>query len=78
VSTYASNPTLGTLVGAIDSFGLPFQTGSPTRIVKQFGVEPGEQEIVLRGTGQGLCLNFGGATDSNTPKANIRVVWTEE
>ena len=81
VRAYTANPTLGTSVGAIVSDRLNVPTvgasgaggGNPRW---EFGYED-TQPIVLRGTSEQLCANFGGATITN-PVFSCFVQWTEE
>jgi hypothetical protein len=65
VRAYTSNPTLGTLVGAlrwVDYTSLSVNSNSVTDLREfQFGTEE-DQGIVLRGSNEVLALNFNGQT----------------
>lgn len=78
VGHYTTNPTLGTSLGAIRAVRLPIATvGAPASTVDwDFGVRP-SQAVVLRGTSEQLCVNFGGGTITG-PVITIYVEWTEE
>jgi hypothetical protein len=81
VLSYTANPTaLGTAVGNVrsDRVFLPLTS---TAVDAQgriflFGDED-MKGVVLRGTGEGLCVNLNGAT-LTTPSLNINIEWTEE
>lgn len=79
IRAYTANPTgLGTAVGTVRSnraFISGVTTTASTEDVEMFG-DLG-QGIVLRGTGEFLCMNQGGVTIT-TPALNIWVEWTEE
>lgn len=79
VTSYTANPTTGSLVGVVRSEKLtiaaPAGTGVPYPAFR-FGVGP-EQAIVLRGTGQGLCVNLNGVTITGG-SFNFDVTWIED
>lgn len=79
VNHYTANPSaLGTSVGMIRCIRAEAYNTAITASdnVWTFGDRPG-QTIVLRGTSQYLCLNFGGGTITG-PIACANVEWTEE
>jgi hypothetical protein len=87
VKIWTANPTPGTAVGTIATYQINgYLTGgsSSTNIPNfpkycLFDADKFGQACVLRGTGEGLCLNLGGVTQAGTsPKIDIEVVWTEE
>lgn len=77
---YSANPAaLGTLVGNIavsKVFSPPIGTFGDEYLwdFDQLNGEP----ITLRGTGEGLTLNFNGAATPAGEAINIRAIWTEE
>lgn len=77
---YTADPTLGTGVGTIRvmKLFLPLTSTASAagEAMFEFGVTPA-QPIVLRGTAQQLCVNFGGATIS-TGSISIYCEFTEE
>jgi len=81
VRAYTANPTLGTSVGAVVAQKIAIPTvgaggyGSSLSFY-EFGSRPA-QAIVLRGTNQQLCVNFGADTITN-PLISITIEWTEE
>jgi hypothetical protein len=81
VTSYTGNATtLGTTVGTIraDKLFAPAAaaTSAGSNLFYCFGASFG-QAVVLRGTGQGLCLNLGGTTIAGS-SFNIWIEWTEE
>jgi len=77
--TYTANPTaLGTSVGSIYSAKLliPTSTGQPSvldlNLAQTFG-----SPVVLRGTAQGLCVNFNSVTSTGGAVSCV-FIWTEE
>lgn len=81
VRAYTANPTLGTLVGAIraEATNSPLLSGSNDNQVVHwdFGDNANEQQVILRGAGEVLALNFNSATLSGGV-ASAYVQWTEE
>ena len=88
VRIYTANPTPGTTVGTVAS-GILMSVINPggTYPVPQspqgaqvlFDHRLTGQPVVLRGTGEGLVLNFAGTIPaSSTPKIAVTVFWTEE
>ena len=88
VKIYTDNPSsLGTSVGQVSSGlinntiwngagSLPISSQSSTTL---FDHKLTGQPIVLRGTGEGLCLNFNSVKPTaTTPLIAITVTWTEE
>lgn len=85
--SYTANPTTGTLVGTITSNYITGALDGGTT-----GVHPGAkasfvlfdaniagQPIVLRGTGEGVVVNFNGTKPQmGTPKLSVIFYWTEE
>lgn len=79
VTLYTANPSaLGTNVGTIRSIRAEAYNTSiaPTYTIWSFGDRPG-QSIYLRGIGQYLALNFGGATITGNITC-VNIEWTEE
>lgn len=79
VRAYTANPTLGTLVGALNAIKqyFPTLTGVPSVEEYYFGDAPFKKEIVLRGTSQVLAVNLNGATVAGG-NLDISIEWTEE
>ena len=84
VRSYTANPTLGTLVGNINSvrLGVGVATpgnGDPTQARPEvlFSSRDSKQDIVLRGTGEVLAINLNGATVAGN-SFSCNVEWTEE
>lgn len=79
VKSYTANPTLGTAVGTIRSARLeiPAVGGTEQPVTYDFGTRPA-QAVVLRGTSEQLCINFGGSVTITTPVISFDVEWTEE
>lgn len=85
--SYTANPTTGTLVGnlatnyltgALDGGSTVIQPAAVGRYVL-FDAKLAGQPIVLRGTGEGVVVNFNGtAPKMGTPKLGITFYWTEE
>lgn len=85
--SYTANPTTGSLVGNISASAF---TGAKSAAVNTalassvprivlFDASLTGQPIVLRGTGQGVAVNFAGVKPSmGTPKLAVTFVWTEE
>lgn len=89
VKIYTANPSsLGTSVGRVFSGLLnntfPAATGNPVSLCGQSSITLFDhkitgQPIVLRGTDEGLCLNFNSVKPAAvTPLIAITVTWTEE
>lgn len=76
VEAWTSNPTAGTLVGAISE--QLFFIGSTTTAGHQITFTFGERgsAIILRGAAQNLAVNFAGNTISGTVSCTFE--WTEE
>jgi hypothetical protein len=80
VRAYTANPTLGTLVGLMDSQVLLFPSTAgnvPTEYTWEFGTRAA-QGIVLRGTSEQIAINLGGAAVGTTTAISICVEWVEE
>jgi hypothetical protein len=78
VKAYTANPSaLGTAVGDVEDVQVfvPDGTTDPAATVLNFGTSA--QAVVLRGTGQFLCLNLNGVTMTGNG-LNISVEWTEQ
>jgi hypothetical protein len=79
VRSYTANPTLGTLVGNMFTFGVYVSGGGTigsipfSYLIENPIVEP----IILRGTSQLFAVNMGGVTFSGN-SARATVIWTEE
>lgn len=83
--SYTSNPgSLGTIVGA--AFRSQYMQLTPTAtttfgaqpLVWQFGMNPGEQEIILRGAAQVFALNGNAASFPSGAAVDCSLTWTEE
>lgn len=84
---YTANPTTGTLVGTLATMSFngqqpvtqSFAIVSPTTRMVMFDASLTNQPIVLRGTSEGVVINFAGVKPQNT-NAKLAVVfhWTEE
>jgi hypothetical protein len=79
VRAYTANPTTGTLVGSVRAPLYTMVAASSNYVCDlmqlEFGTEE-DQGIILRGTGEGLCLNLGGVSVSGS-MFNISVEWRE-
>lgn len=85
--SYTANPTTGTLVGnittnyitgALDGGTTGLQPGAKGSFVL-FDANIAGQPIVLRGTGEGVVVNFNGTKPQmGTPKLSVIFYWTEE
>lgn len=84
---YTANPTPGTLLGQLAAFNVcayvpPAGTGTvstvaPTLVL--FDARLTGQPITLRGTAEGVCVNFNGVIPGATsPKVAFNFIWTEE
>lgn len=78
VRGYTVNPTLGTAIGPIRAIRY---AATPAAVPNQeayieFGTRPA-QTVILRGTSQQLCVNFG-STSITGDTVDISVEWTEE
>lgn len=83
VTSYTSNPTLGSSAGTVwsgqlieatsvdENFGTP-----PTHCIYRATYE--EQAITLNSASEGLCVNLNATTPPNSPLMTFKVVWTEE
>ena len=83
--SYTANPTTGTLVGRIATRIATPSTptgGDPVTAIPAsvlFDANVAGQPIVLRGTSEGLVVNFNGTIPSGgTPRLAITFYWTEE
>lgn len=78
IRNYTVNPTLGTAIGIVRSERLTTgTTGTSSGIIDwEFGTRPA-QALVLRGTSEQLCMNFGTVTITGSVIA-FYVEWTEE
>lgn len=76
--SYTVNPTTGTLVGDVDmrSVHIPTALTEAVPTEWEFGV-PGRRELVLRGTGEVVAINLGGATLTGG-SLTATFEWTEE
>lgn len=79
---YTANPTTGTLVGILRNATLVLTAVSSsiaaTPVTWEFGLNPGEQNVVLRGTSQVFALNGAGASFPAGASLLCNVTWTEE
>lgn len=78
---YTANPTTGTTVGTVRQERITFNTAATSsvntdRIVWEFGTR-NTQALVLRGTAQQACVNFGGNSVTGGV-LTYTVEWTEE
>lgn len=85
IKTYTANPTLGSSLGRVMSgvFASPTdnQTAQPYAVnawTTLYEATLMQQSITLRGTAQGLVVNFNGVKPGGTPVLAFRVIWTEE
>lgn len=79
VQSFTVNPTsVGALVGLVEAtaVGITPNSNSPNFPFK-YGPGAGDQSIVLRGTAQGLAVNFLGASIGTGTQLAIRVKWSE-
>jgi hypothetical protein len=78
VKAYTANPTLGTTVGNVRTSRFQINSAGTTsnELAYELGTRPA-QTLVLRGTSEQLCVNFGGATITS-PICSIAIEWTEE
>lgn len=79
VRAYTANPTLGTLVGNIQTATVYVSgggtIGSVPIVLEYTGTA--QQPLILRGTSQVVGINFGGVTRTgNVTRATV--IWTEE
>jgi hypothetical protein len=81
---YTANPSpLGTVVANLSepTIQTPIGTGGSALYPPWFNLyewEPGTQPITLRGTGESVALNWGGAALNAGLKVQLEVIWTEE
>jgi hypothetical protein len=78
VRGYTANPTLGTAIGPIRAIRY---AATPAAVPNQeaifeFGTRPAKT-VILRGTSEQLCLNFG-STSITGNVVDVSVEWTEE
>jgi hypothetical protein len=81
--TYTANPTTGTLVGRVAStlLGTVYNpgTGSQAGYHVLYESGPDKPALVLRGTGQGVCVNFNGTKpDGGSPLVSVVFEWSEK
>lgn len=85
--SYTANPTTGTSVGNIATKYITGSLDGGSTVVQPsarpdwvlFDANIAGQPIVLRGTGEGVVVNFNGtAPKMGTPKLGITFYWTEE
>lgn len=80
VKGYTVNPTVGTAVGTIESHKPTLTTAAGAipnvPLVIEFG-DNGNQNVILRGAAQTLCINLNGATITGN-SLNVTVLFTEE
>lgn len=78
LKAYTANPTLGTLVGGLIAKRITFTQSGAQRPDNIFEFTTRiAQPVVLRGTSESVCVNFGGTTITG-PLISIYVEWTEE
>lgn len=78
LKAYTANPTLGTLGGLVRSAKLNLgAVGAAGKISWEFGTR-NDQAIVLRGTTQGLVLNWNGAAVPSGDTLDIFISWVED
>jgi hypothetical protein len=79
---YTANPTPGSTVGPIADDAL--YTGSSSGSLADaprvliYHADPFSQACVLRGTAEGLAVNFNGVTNPQSTSVSITYEWTEE
>lgn len=81
VRSYTANPTLGTLVGAINNRYCFLPALASTNVATTCQFDYGtlrDQAVYLRGADEQLAVNLNGATLGGTTILGIRVEWTEE
>ena len=80
VKGYTANPTTGSAVGTIESHKPTLTTAAGAipnvPLVIEFG-DNGNQNVILRGAAQTLCINLNGATITGN-SLNVTVLFTEE
>ena len=81
VKAYTAVPTPGAAIGTVRTQSIPLPAGSSAAqyspVVWEFG-SSNTQDIVLRGTAQGACLNFPNAFITAGPVVNVDITWTEQ
>lgn len=79
IRAYTANPTTGTLVGNIASTQLIFAVTAdwPAAVIITFG-DNGMQGVILRGTGESLCVNLNGATITTSGALDASFTWIEQ
>ena len=79
VRSYTANPTLGTLVGNLQTSTVYVSGGGTIGSVPIVSEYTGtaQQPLTVRGTSQVVSINFGGVTRTgNVTRATV--IWTEE
>ena len=80
VKSYTANPTTGTSVGVVASalLGTSYlSVNGTTQPTVLYECTPSCPPIVLRGTGEGLCVNFNGTKpDGGTPAVSVTYEWS--
>lgn len=81
-ASYSANPTTGTLVGNLRAGTLVLAVATSPVAVQplawDFGMRPGEQPVILRGTSEVFAINGGGATFQGGASLQCAITWTEE
>lgn len=88
LNTYASAPSTGSSVGTLDEVMLSSATLTTAPSFISFGgffgggispvnVASLQKPITLRGTGEGLCINYKGAALTAGFLAQVKIVWVE-
>jgi hypothetical protein len=81
VTDWTAIPTLGTVVGPVEAASLGFAAATastPPNAVWTWDPIELQQEVILRGAAQQLCVNAPNAFTTNGPTLNIRFRWTEQ
>lgn len=86
VASYTANPTTGSLVGNINTKRVVSPVVTTTSMQSDLGTDmlpqPRggllEQPVILRGTGEVLAVNFGGASLPSGLSVTVTFLWTEE
>lgn len=81
VLAYTAVPTSGTTIATVRAQSIPFPAAASATqyppVVWDFGTN-NTQDIVLRGTAQGACVNFPAAFTTAGAIVNVDVTWTEQ
>lgn len=81
VTAWSAVPTPGTAVGPVEAWYQGFSAGtvaSPQIVAWNFDPIQLQQEVVLRGATQSLCLNAPAAFTTDGPTLQVRIRWTEQ